>query len=158
MIKCEKSCQVQSKRLGYVTAAGPNVQCQWVPGHRRGRNSLEVSSTNKIGLQRKFTDEAFQGLTSGHVHLPSSPPPPPPDAGGGGGERDGDGVEVAEVGDDHEGGLPPHPLLLLLLPLVLLPLAQSHRWQAVCHTGRPGLIISISINKIRMYCHMADIR
>ena len=69
----------------------------------------------------------------------SSPPPPPPVERGGGGERDGDGVEVAEVGDDHKGGLPPHPLLLLLLPLVLLPLAQSHRWQAMCHTGRPGI-------------------
>ena len=72
-----------------------------------------------------------------HDILVSSPPPPPP-VERGGGERDGDGVEVAEVGDDHEGGLPPHPLLLLLLALVLLPLAQSHRWQAVCHTGRPG--------------------
>ena len=41
--------------------------------------------------------------------------------------RDGDGVEVAEVGDDHKGGLTPHPLLLLFLALVLLPLAQSHR-------------------------------
>ena len=94
-------------------SVGPPIQCQWVPGHRRVRSKHDI--------------------------LVSSPPPPPPDLERGGGERDGDGVEVAEVGDDHEGGLPPHPLLLLLLTLVLLPLAQSHRWQAVCHTGRPGI-------------------
>ena len=100
-------------RLSRPSVRGSPIQCQWVPGHRRVRSKHDI--------------------------LVSSPPPPPPDLERGGGERDGDGVEVAEVGDDHEGGLPPHPLLLLFLPLVLLPLAQPHRWQAVCHTGRPGI-------------------
>merc|ERR1712110_916098 len=66
------------------------------------------------------------------------PPRPAPHLEWGGGERDGDGVEVAEVGDDHQGGLPPHALLLLIVAMVLLPLAQSCWWQAVCHPGRPG--------------------
>ena len=98
-----------------VGPLGPPIQCQWVPAHRPVRSKHDQSL--------------------------SSPPPPPSDSDleRGGGERDGDGVEVAEVGDDHQGGVPPHPLLLLLLTLVLLPLAQSHRGQAVCHTGRPGI-------------------
>ena len=94
-------------------SVGPPIQCQWVPGHRRGR--------------------------SYHGPSDASPPPPPPIEGrGGGGRGDGDGVQVADEGDDHQGGFPPHTLLRFVSTLVLLPLAQSCWRQTVCHSRGSG--------------------
>ena len=94
-------------------SVGPPIQCQWVPGHRRGR--------------------------SYHGPSDASPPPPPPTEGrGGGGRGDGDGVQVAYEGDDHQGGFPPHTVLRFISTLVLLPLAQSCWRQTVCHSRGSG--------------------
>ena len=54
-----------------------------------GEGSHSRSVPQKIRFQKTFTGEAFQPLTSGHVHLP-----PPPDAGLGGGDQNEAGVEV----------------------------------------------------------------
>ena len=94
-------------------SVGPPIQCQWVPGHRRGR--------------------------SYHGPSDASPPPPPTTEGrGGGGRGDGDGVQVADEGDDHQGGFPPHTVLCFVSTLVLLPLAQSCWRQTVCHSRGSG--------------------
>ena len=103
------------------------------------------SAPNRLEENIQNNNGAVLPLISRHVNIPlsSHPTPPSPDEWGGG-ERDGDGVEVAEVGDDHQGGLPPHALLLLIVAMVLLPLAQSCWWQAVCHPGRPGAPLDTS--------------
>ena len=108
--------------LAIQVRAGPALSVPWVRWPELGPNTLAVGA----------------GTPAREGHDILVPPRPAPHLEWGGGERDGDGVEVAEVGDDHQGGLPPHALLLLIVAMVLLPLAQSCWWQAVCHPGRPG--------------------